>query len=114
MGSSPIRPTHAQIQPGSRPTVPHTAATAEDLGPMTRSRAQTRTPPPPRPPSAPPAYGDLSSLLEDWRRHLRAANKAPATIASYLRVGDSFLAYLREHGMPTEATALTREHVEAF
>jgi site-specific recombinase XerD len=56
----------------------------------------------------------LTSLLGDWRRHLRAANKAPATIASYLRVGESFATYLRAQGMPSEATSLTREHVESF
>lgn len=57
---------------------------------------------------------DLAELLPDWRRHLRATNRAPATIASYLTVGTSFVDYLRERGMPTRASAVRREHVEAY
>lgn len=57
---------------------------------------------------------DLAGLLTDWRRHLRATNKAPSTIASYLTVGENLLTYLRAHGMPTTAGAVAREHVEAF
>lgn len=64
--------------------------------------------------AAPPAVDDLRALLIDWRRHLRAANKAPGTIASYLRVGETFTDYLVEHGMPTAASSVTREHVESF
>lgn len=57
---------------------------------------------------------DLRELLPDWQRHLRAANKAPATISSYLRVAEEFVGYLVETGMPTGASALTREHVETW
>jgi len=60
------------------------------------------------------ALDDLDELLPDWTRHLRATNRAPSTIASYLRVGTAFLSYLRAAGMPTTATAITREHVESF
>jgi site-specific recombinase XerD len=60
------------------------------------------------------AIDDLSVLLPDWRVHLRARNRAPSTIASYLVVGESLLAYLTEHGMPTAATAITRDHLEAY
>jgi len=57
---------------------------------------------------------DLAELLTDWRRHLRAINRAPNTISSYLLVGTKFLEYLQEHGMPTAASAITREHIEHY
>ena len=57
---------------------------------------------------------DLRGLLTDWRRHLRATNKAPSTILSYQRVGEALVDYLAAHGMPTAATAVTRDHLEAF
>jgi site-specific recombinase XerD len=57
---------------------------------------------------------DLRELLPDWRRHLRAANKAPNTISSYLRVAEEFVAFLLESGMPTGASAIKREHVEHY
>jgi hypothetical protein len=55
-------------------------------------------------PTAPPAIDDLSVLLPDWRTHLRSRNVAPSTIASYLKVGDNLLVWLREAGMPTGAS----------
>jgi site-specific recombinase XerD len=64
--------------------------------------------------SAPPAVDDLTVLLPDWRTHLRARNVAPSTIASYLKVGDNLLTWLREAGMPTTASGIAREHLEAF
>jgi site-specific recombinase XerD len=60
------------------------------------------------------AVDDLAVLLPDWRTHLRARNVAPSTIASYLRVGENLVGYLREAGMPTTAGAITRDHLEAF
>src|SRR3954470_13250005 len=64
--------------------------------------------------TAPPAIDDLSVLLPDWRTHLRSRNVAPSTIASYLKVGDNLLVWLREAGMPTGAAGIAREHLEAF
>ena len=61
-----------------------------------------------------PWIDDLAVLLPDWRTHLRARNVAPSTIASYLKVGDNLLVWLREAGMPTGAAGITREHLEAF
>ena len=60
------------------------------------------------------AVDDLAVLLPDWRTHLRARNVAPSTISSYLRVGENLLTWLHEAGMPTAATAVKREHLEAF
>lgn len=57
---------------------------------------------------------DLRELLPDWQRHLRAANKAPNTISSYLRVADEFVGFLVEQGMPTSAAAIGREHIEHY
>jgi site-specific recombinase XerD len=57
---------------------------------------------------------ELATLLPDWRRHLRAVNRAPATIASYLTVGAAFSDYLLARGMPTAVGSLTREHVEHY
>jgi len=63
---------------------------------------------------AAPVIDDLAGLLPDWRTHLRARNVAPSTIASYLKVGDNLLSWLRETGMPTSAAGIAREHLEAF
>ncbi len=60
------------------------------------------------------AVDDLSALLPDWRTHLRARNVAPSTITSYLTVGGNLLTWLGEHGMPTTASGIAREHLEAF
>jgi site-specific recombinase XerD len=60
------------------------------------------------------AFDDLGTLLGDWSTHLRARNRSKATIASYTRCAIGFRAFLAERGMPTSASAITREHVEAF
>jgi site-specific recombinase XerD len=60
------------------------------------------------------AIDDLSTLLPDWRTHLRARNVAPSTITSYLTVGTNLLTWLAEQGMPTTASGIAREHLEAF
>jgi site-specific recombinase XerD len=60
------------------------------------------------------AADDLRGLLPDWRTHLRARNIAPATIKSYLTVGSNLVTYLVGKGMPTSASGVHREHLEAF
>lgn len=60
------------------------------------------------------AIDDLRTLLPDWRRHLRAKNRTPETIKSYLRCGENLAAYLDAQGMPTAVGSIRREHVEAF
>ncbi len=57
---------------------------------------------------------DLATLLPDWRVHLRARNLAPGTINSYLISGETLLGFLRERGMPTSVSGLTRDHLEAW
>lgn len=60
------------------------------------------------------AVDDLAVLLPDFRRHLRAINRAPATIDSYLQCGHALLDYLTANGMPTRVGAITRDHLEAY
>lgn len=58
--------------------------------------------------------GDLAELLPDWRRHLRATNHAASTVRRYEKDARTFLTFLTANGMPTQASALTREHLEHF
>jgi site-specific recombinase XerD len=75
----------------------------------------TRQPPQTDPSTTPQlALDDLAVLLPDWSTHLRAKNRSKATISSYLVVGRTLVAYLREHGMPTGASTVAREHIEAY
>jgi site-specific recombinase XerD len=60
------------------------------------------------------ALDDLATLLPDWRTHLRARNIAATTISSYHTVGENLLRFLRAQGMPTTATGVKGEHLEAF
>lgn len=57
---------------------------------------------------------DIRTLLPDWQRHLKARNRSPQTIASYLRCGLNLADWLAAQGMPTTVGAITREHIEAF
>lgn len=58
--------------------------------------------------------GQLSTLIGDFERHLRAANKAPRTVAIYGEAGRLLDAYLRAQGMPTAVARINREHIESF
>ena len=49
-----------------------------------------------------------------FARHLRAANKSPRTIQSYLEALDQFNRFLAEQGMPRSVTGIRREHVESW
>ncbi len=60
------------------------------------------------------SVGDLEALSASFRRHLRAANLAPKTIKTYMEAADGLQRFLVERGMPTQVTAITREHVEAY
>jgi site-specific recombinase XerD len=59
-------------------------------------------------------FDDVGELLQDWETHLRARNRSSATIKSYLQVATAFVGYLRAHGMPTNASGIRRDHVEAY
>lgn len=57
---------------------------------------------------------DIRTLLPDWRRHLKAKNRTAATIASYLTVGEALAVWLTAQGMPTNVSAVKREHLESY
>jgi site-specific recombinase XerD len=56
----------------------------------------------------------IDALLPSWRRSLRAENKSPKTIESYLSSGEQLATFLAERGMPTEVAWIRCEHVEAW
>jgi site-specific recombinase XerD len=58
--------------------------------------------------------GDVRMLRSSFELALRASNRSPRTVQSYLEALDQFTAYLVEQGMPTVARSITREHVEAW
>jgi site-specific recombinase XerC len=58
--------------------------------------------------------GSLASNLRLYERSLRAANRAEPTIYKYLLTARQLIEFLTDAGMPTQASAVAREHVEAF
>ncbi len=48
------------------------------------------------------------------RLSLEAENKSPATVVAYTYGTTQLSAFLRSTGMPTDVTAIAREHIEAF
>ena len=59
-------------------------------------------------------FGDLRDELPRFRDHLEAERKSPRTVESYAESAAQLAAFLVAHGMPTQANALRREHVEAY
>ena len=57
---------------------------------------------------------DLADLIPDWIRSLKAENKSPNTVESYLTGASQFLEFLEANRMPTGVGNITREHVETF
>jgi site-specific recombinase XerD len=51
---------------------------------------------------------------ESYRRHLRAGNKSPNTIKTYLVALADFNHYLKAQGMPTLLRGIRREHIESY
>jgi site-specific recombinase XerD len=60
------------------------------------------------------SVGDLATLLPSFERSLRAQSKSPKTIETYGEGARQLIAFLAERGMPTEASSVRREHIEAF
>jgi site-specific recombinase XerD len=60
------------------------------------------------------APGDLAVLARSFRRYLRAANRSGRTVETYLEAVDQLVAFFAKHGMPTNASGVTREHIEAY
>ena len=57
---------------------------------------------------------DVQPNAASFGRHLRAGNKAPATIKAYLDAVTLLDDFLAARGMPRAVAGLRREHVEAF
>ena len=49
-----------------------------------------------------------------FRRYLRAKNRAPKTVTTYVEAVERFDAFLAAQGMPRNVEAIRREHVETF
>jgi site-specific recombinase XerD len=58
--------------------------------------------------------GDFTAYRRSFERSLRAANKSPRTVETYLAALDQLCGFLTRQGMPTTATGVTREHIEAY
>ncbi|MHB1929415.1 MAG: tyrosine-type recombinase/integrase [Acidimicrobiales bacterium] len=61
-----------------------------------------------------PSVGDLRTLIPDFARSLRAANKSPKTVKIYTEAANGMVNFFLAQGMPTEADHVRREHVEAY
>jgi site-specific recombinase XerD len=61
-----------------------------------------------------PSATDLADLKTGFVLSLRARNRSPKTIKSYLSAVDLLEAFLEDQGMPTAIDRISREHVEAF
>lgn len=57
-------------------------------------------------------FSDIRVLSESFVRSLEAENKAANTVRIYRGCIERFAEFLDDRGMPTDVTAITREHVE--
>jgi site-specific recombinase XerD len=57
---------------------------------------------------------DLSVLLRDFERSLRAERKSPKTILAYMSTGEAFRKFLHHNHLPTDVTEIQRDHVERY
>jgi site-specific recombinase XerD len=59
-------------------------------------------------------FGDIRAEVQPWSTHLQAEHKSPRTIESYAdslrQLGD----FLAAQGMPCQAAAIRREHIESY
>ena len=58
--------------------------------------------------------GTFTSLLPQWERSLRAANKSPRTVQSYLESAGQLQVFLAESFGVTEVALVSREHLETW
>jgi site-specific recombinase XerD len=56
----------------------------------------------------------FSELSHSWERHLRAANRSPRTIESYLTSAEQLAHFLQSKRIPLEPSKIRPQHVEAF
>ncbi|MDP9184318.1 MAG: tyrosine-type recombinase/integrase [Actinomycetota bacterium] len=60
------------------------------------------------------SLSDIETLAPSWTLSLQAERKSPATITSYSYATTQYVSFARANGLPTDVTAIRREHVEAF
>jgi site-specific recombinase XerD len=60
------------------------------------------------------SVGDIGTLTQSWTRACRAENLSPNTIEVYGSACQRLTEFLVRHGMPTDVTSITREHIEVF
>src|SRR5438552_18475215 len=58
--------------------------------------------------------GSIARLTESWAISLAAENKSPRTVGGYTETLRQFATFLAARGMPTIASAVTREHIETY
>jgi site-specific recombinase XerD len=56
----------------------------------------------------------VAQARESFTRHLRAGNKAPRTVQTYLDALDHFDRFLADRSLPRDVGLIRREHIEAF
>ncbi|CAN5164369.1 tyrosine recombinase XerC [soil metagenome] len=59
-------------------------------------------------------FGDIRGELARFKKHLAAERKSPRTVESYSDSVAQLTDYLAAQGMPLAASAIRREHIEAF
>ena len=65
-------------------------------------------------PATAESLGSLDTLMESWALHLRSTGKSERTLEAYLSSTQLLVDYLNANGMPTSASKVRREHIEAF
>jgi site-specific recombinase XerD len=58
--------------------------------------------------------GDIRTLADSWRISLQARNLSGRTLRTYTESLDSFTTFAIANGMPTQASSISREHVDAW
>jgi site-specific recombinase XerD len=58
--------------------------------------------------------GDIDSLSRSFARSLRASNRSPKTVETYLAAIEQLTVFLSDHDLPTDVALVTREHLELF
>src|SRR5687767_5874396 len=57
---------------------------------------------------------DIDVLAQSFARHLRAGNRSPKTVTSYMESIGQLDRFLTDKGMPRDVSSVRREHVEAY
>jgi site-specific recombinase XerD len=56
----------------------------------------------------------IADAIDSYHLSLRAANRSPATMRTYLRALEDFFRFLGAKGMPQTLPSIAREHIEAY